>query len=98
MSTIIAEGILFNPKEVNGKVAFNLSENTGSVEKPNYVVYQCLGYVPENLKQYLTDKKIVEVIGDLHVTETIKEDKKYTNLNVYFYKIKLRGEIKSKNE
>lgn len=99
MAIIITEGIARDIKNLeSGLTAFSLCENTGNKETPNYVYYDCITKLSEKQKQYLTNNKIVKVVGDFSSKKTTKDEKTYINLSIYIYNLEFRGEIKSENE
>lgn len=99
MAIIIAEGIARDIKPLeSGLTAFSLCENTGNKENPNYVYYDCITKLSENQKQYLTNNKIVKVVGNFSSKKITKDEKTYTNLSIYIYNLEFRGEVKNEQE
>ena len=94
MATIVTEGIIRDVKELdNGLTAFSLCENSGNKENPNYIYYDCQAQASENQKQYLTDNRILKVVGRFNSKRTVKDQKTYTNLSIYIYNFEFGGMV-----
>lgn len=97
MSVLVVEGLILDARQLeNGMTAFDLSENIGTKEQPEYNTFNCIGKFSEGQTKYIHKGRIVQVTSDLKVKRTEKEGKYYTNLNCYVYNLVFKGEIKEK--
>lgn len=95
MAIIVVEGLILGVRQLdNGNTAFDLSENVGTKEIPQYNNYNCIGRFSENQLKHIYKDKIVEIVGDLKCVRVEKEGKTYFNLHSYVYNLTFKGEVK----
>jgi len=99
MATIITQGLILEVRPLeSGKTAFTLSENIGSKENPHYNVYNCLGTFSEEQNKYIVKDKIVEVVGSLKIRKEQKEDKYFTNIDIFVFNLSFKGSKTEKKD
>lgn len=95
MAIIVVEGLILEVRQFdNGNTAFDLSENIGIKENPQYNIYNCIGRFSENQLKHIHKDKIVQIVGDLKCVRVEKEGKTFFNLHSYVYNLTFKGEVK----
>lgn len=98
MAYIITSGIARNIKTLaSGAIAFSLCENTGTKDRPNYIYYDCISKLTEKQAPFLTENKIIEVVGVFSTNIVEKDGKTYENKQIAVSLVNFKGSI-DKNE
>lgn len=98
MAILIIEGLILSVRQLENKIAFDLSENIGTKDNPQYNIYSCIGNFTEEQAKHIYKNKIVQVVGDLKCTRVEKEGKTYFNLHSNVHSLKFKGEIKKEED